>query len=121
MADYLDQWIHHNARIDLSIGQVNIQERDGLYHTEVEIWVDSDQDYELLTSIGYKTASQEEMVAIHVHVTQKGAYKITFESGAKPVFIQIDPACRVPQVNLDSNTWRAGPNPIVRAEGEGVM
>jgi hypothetical protein len=29
-----------------------------------------------------------------------------FEEGGA----NIDPACRVPQVNLDSNTWRAGPN-----------
>lgn len=110
VADYLDQWIYHNAKIDLSIGKVNTQEREGLYQTEVEILVDSDRDHELLTSIGYKMASQEEMVVINVNVTRKGAHRITFESGAKPMFVQIDPACRVPQVNLDSNTWRAGPD-----------
>jgi hypothetical protein len=74
---------------------------------EVEVTVDADRDYELFTSIGYRTASQQEMVTIDLHLTRRGAYKIAFESDVRPVFIQIDPAYRVPQVNLDSNTWTA--------------
>jgi len=107
VADYLDQWIHHNARIDLQVGQVNVKERDERCQTEVEILVDADRDYELFTSLGYKTASQDEMVTIDLCLTRRGAHKIAFESDAKPVFVQIDPACRIPQVNLDSNTWKA--------------
>lgn len=103
---YLNQWIKNNARIDLGIGDVNVQEMNEFYTTEVEIVVDSDQDYELFTSIGYRTLLQDQLSIIDVHTTQKGSHKVTFESNDRPVFIQVDPACRVPQINLDNNIWR---------------
>jgi len=103
---YLNQWIKNNARIDLAIGDVNVQEMNEFYTNEVEIVVDSDQDYELFTSIGYRTPLQDQLSIIDVHTTQKGSHKVTFESNDRPVFIQVDPACRVPQINLDNNIWR---------------
>ncbi len=36
--------------------------------------------------------------------TQVEVVRVTLESSARPVFIQVDPAFRVPQVNLDNNT-----------------
>lgn len=103
---YLNQWIKNNARIDLAIGDVNVQEMNEFYTTEVEIVVDSDQYYELFTSIGYKTELQDELVSMDVHIIQQGTHKVTFESSGRPSFIQVDPACRVPQINLDNNIWR---------------
>ena len=67
----------------------------------------SDRDYELFTDIGHRTASQDEMVTLDLCLTRCGVHKIAFDSDGKSVFVQIDPACRVPQVNLDSNTWKA--------------
>jgi len=104
--EYLNQWTKHNARIDLAIGDVNVQELNELYTTEVEILVDSDQDYELFTSIGYRTSPQDQLSIIDMHTTQKGSHNVTFESNDRPVFIQVDPACRVPQINLDNNIWQ---------------
>jgi hypothetical protein len=103
--EYLNQWIKHNAIIDLSISNVSIQKKGDFYSGEVEILVDSNRDYELFTSIGYKTSLEDEMEIIDVHTIKKGIHKVNFQSKGKPVFIQIDPACRVPQINLDNNIW----------------
>lgn len=104
--EYLNQWIKHNARIDLSLGTVDIERVDERYRTEVEIVVDAGRDYELFTSIGYRTPLQDQLSIIDVHTTQKGSHKVIFESDDRPVFIQVDPACRVPQINLDNNIWQ---------------
>ncbi len=103
--EYLNQWIKHNAIIDLSISNVSIQQKDDFYSTYVEILVDSNRDYELLTAIGYKTSPEGEMEMIDLHTMKKGVHKIRFQSKKEPVFIQIDPGCRVPQINLDNNIW----------------
>ena len=103
--EYLNQWVKHNAIIDLSISNVSIQKKDDFYSNEVEILVDSDRDYDLLTSIGYKTSLEGEMQMINLHTIKKGVHKINFQSKEEPVFIQIDPGCRVPQINLDNNIW----------------
>jgi hypothetical protein len=105
VGEYLNQWIKHNAIIDLSISNVIIQNKGDFYSNEVEIVVDSNRDYELFTAIGYKTSLENEMEIIEVHAIKKGIHKVSFQSNGKPVFIQIDPACRVPQINLDNNIW----------------
>jgi hypothetical protein len=107
VGEYLDQWILHNAQIDLSIEDVHVWDRDGCCQAELEILFDADRDYELYTSLGYVTASQEDMVTLDLHLTHRGVHKVAFESDARPLLVQIDPACRVTQVNLDNNTWEA--------------
>lgn len=62
-------------------------------------------DYELFTSIGYKTSLEDEMEIVDVHTTENGIHQVSFQSKGNPVFIQIDPACRVPQINLGNNSW----------------
>ena len=103
--EYLNQWIKNNAIIDLSISNVSMQKIGDFYSGEIEIMVDSDRDYELITSIGYKTSLEEEMEIIDVHTIRKGIHKVNFQSKGEPVFIQIDPNCLVPQINLDNNIW----------------
>ncbi|UCD37597.1 MAG: hypothetical protein JSW54_12335 [Fidelibacterota bacterium] len=103
---YLNQWIKNNAMIDLAISDVNVQAVNESYTSEVEIVVASDQDYELFTAIGYRTPLQKDLSIIDLHTTEQGSLKVTFESSERPVFIQVDPACRVPQINLDNNIWQ---------------
>jgi hypothetical protein len=103
--EYLNQWIKNNAIIDLSIGNVSTQKKGDFYNSEIEIMVDSDRDYELITSIGYKTSLEDEIVIIDLHTIRKGIHKVNFQSKEEPVFIQIDPNCLVPQINLDNNIW----------------
>jgi len=67
--------------------------------------VASDRDYELITAIGYKTSPEDEMELVELHFVKKGIHKVSFRSEEKPAFIQVDPACRVPQINLDNNIW----------------
>jgi hypothetical protein len=105
VAEYLDQWIKYNARIDLSLGQVNVHYTGDRYRTDVEILVDADQDYDLLTSIGYRTSPQDKLTQVDVSLTRPGVHQVSFESLDRPVFIQIDPDLRVPQVNLSNNVW----------------
>ena len=104
--EYLNQWLKYNAVIDLSISNVNIQKKSDFYNSEIDIMIDADRDYELFTSIGYKTSLENEMEMLKVHTIKKGMHKINFQSKTKPVFIQIDPECRVPQINLNNNIWK---------------
>ncbi|MFC1583075.1 M1 family metallopeptidase [Candidatus Neomarinimicrobiota bacterium] len=103
--EYLDQWIKHNARIDLSIGTVDIVRVDERYQTEVEIVVEADRDYELITTLGYSQTPDGQLELIEVHPIRQGVHKVVFESDNRPTLIQIDPACRVPQINLANNSW----------------
>jgi hypothetical protein len=103
--EYLSQWIAHNAVIDLTIGDVAILGEEGAYRTQVEVVVEADRDYELFTSVGFRTSPQGPMETVDAHIDRRGSFRVTLESSAEPVFVQVDPAFRVPQVNLDNNTW----------------
>jgi aminopeptidase N len=114
--EYLSQWIGHNAVIDLTVGDVTVSGQEGAYRTQVEVVVDSDRDYELFTSVGFRTSSEGPMETVDTHIDRRGSSRVTLESSARPVFIQVDPAFRVPQVNLDNNTWS---RPANEAQPEG--
>ena len=102
---YLDQWIKHNAKIKLSINHVQIQQKANAYETAVEIKVNSNKDYELFTSLAYKTSAQAELQKVPVHLTRKGKHTFTLTTEKKPVFIQLDPDFGVPRINLDNCQW----------------
>ena len=102
---YLKQWIKENAKIKLSVNDVEIQKKNGSYQTEIEISVSSNKNYELFTSIGYKTASQTRLKTVPIHVSTKGNHKFTLNTEQKPVYIQLDPYFKVPRINLDNCEW----------------
>ncbi|MCF7922445.1 MAG: hypothetical protein K9M55_07075, partial [Candidatus Marinimicrobia bacterium] len=103
--EYLSQWLKNNAKIDLCIGNVDIKQVGQHYRTEVEVVVNADRDYELISALGYKSLDQDKLELIEVCFTQAGNHKVVFDSDYRPQFIQIDPAYRVPQINLSNNSW----------------
>ncbi len=103
---YLEQWIGHNARIDLSLGDVSVRQEDGRCETRVEVVIDADRDYELFTAVGFRTSTAGPMTFVPLHLDRRGRHTVALESSAPPVFIQLDPAFRVPQVNLGNNSWQ---------------
>ena len=48
---------------------------------------------------------ETKMEIIDIHTIKKGIHKVKFQSAGEPVFILVDPHCRVPQINLDNNVW----------------
>ena len=40
-----------------------------------------------------------------MHTIEDGTHTMTFTSPARPVFIQLDPAHRVPQIEVDNDNW----------------
>ena len=108
VAAALAQWTEHNARIDLMIQDVTIRYVNGRYEVQVDLEIDADRDYELFTALGYKTSLDENWQLINLHLTKAGRQRIKFKSDGKPLEIQIDPEYRVPQINLDNNTWVEG-------------
>jgi hypothetical protein len=105
VGDYLSPWVGHSAVIDLKIGGVTFTGEEGSYRTQVEVVVDADRDYELFTSVGFRTSPEGPLETVDVHIDRRGPFRVTLTSAARPVFIQVDPAYRVPQVHLDNNTW----------------
>jgi hypothetical protein len=53
----------------------------------------------------FSCATCEKSVRTTPSIDRRGPFRVTLTSAARRVFIQVDPAYRVPQVNLDNNTW----------------
>ncbi len=104
---FLDPWLRQNAQIVLSIADVSIIKQDGLYETTVTIESNANGDYEIITSIAYKTGMDEKMKEIPVTIRGNGKTSIVFTSDLKPVLIQIDPNYIVPRVNQDQTIWKS--------------
>jgi hypothetical protein len=105
VAAYLAPWIMHNARIDLSIKQVTMQAEGSQYTTVADIRVAGEKDYELFTSLGYKTDSALDWVTIPLHLVGRGDYAVKFTSQVRPTHLQIDVDYRVPQTIYNNDTW----------------
>ena len=105
IASFLKPWFSKNARIDLSIEQVNVREKQQEWITSVDINVNKNSDNEILTSLGYRTKSNGEMTLIPIHITNQDHVQLEFSSREKPIFIQIDPEYIVPVLRLDNHTW----------------
>jgi hypothetical protein len=102
---YLEQWISHNARIDLSIKQVTIRPDGSRYSTVAVITVEGDKDYELFTSLGYKTDASLDWNTIPLHLTGQGNYSVKFTSPQRPTLFQVDPDYLVPQTIYNNDNW----------------
>jgi hypothetical protein len=104
----LEQWTQYNARINLILLDVIIQEVEEVYEVEVILEIDSDRDYELFTALGYKTSETDDWHLIDLHFKESGRYSIKFVSNEKLREIQFDPEYRVPQIYLEDNSWNEG-------------
>ena len=102
---YLEQWITHNARIDLSIKQVSIQPDSSRYSIVALISVTGDKDYELFTALGYKTDTSHDWITIPLHFTGRGNYSVRFSSQERPILFQVDPDYLVPQTIFNNDKW----------------
>jgi len=102
---YLEGWISHNARIDLSIKRVTTQPDGSQYTTVAVITVATDKNYELFTSLGYKTDTSPDWQTIPLHLTGQGDYSVKFTSQARPTMFQVDPDYQVPQTNYNNDNW----------------
>ena len=102
---YLHQWISNNAQIDLSIGEVQIEPKGNGFETTVGFNIDSEKDYEIFSTIGYKTSALGSLITVDMHATTKGSQTISFTSDQRPVFIQLDPDFRIPQTELNNEIW----------------
>ena len=103
---YMNKWINLVPKIDLSLINVESVKEGELFKTKVEIEVESEEDYELFSELGYKTEENSALQLIHIQLDKKGFHTFSFESERKPIFIQIDPSYRIPQIRLDNCEWR---------------
>jgi hypothetical protein len=102
---YLAQWVSHNARIDLSLKRVTIQPEGSQSAVVVIISVAGDKDYELFTSLGYKTATSPDWIIVPLHLTGRADFSIQFISPDRPTEFQVDPDYRVPQTIYNNDNW----------------
>jgi len=103
--EYMNQWISLVPKIDLLLKNVESVKEEEVFRTKMEIEVESEEDYELYSEIGYKTEENSELQLIHIQLEKKGAHTVFFKSEQKPIFIQIDPGFRIPQIRLDNCEW----------------
>lgn len=103
--DYLDQWVRHNAQIDLSIDEVNILQQGDQYETTVRVLISSDRDYEIFSEVGWQTSGSGEITYTGIHAIEAGIYEVILTSDAPPAIITLDPLFRVPQTNIGNDIW----------------
>jgi hypothetical protein len=103
--EYLGPWINHNAQISLTLDHVETLIENGQYETEVIINIDSDQDYEILTSLEYKIEKDGKGISIPLRFIKKGIQTVRFASDKAPLSVILDPDYRVPRVTDDQLTW----------------
>lgn len=108
--EYLNQWVQNNARISLSITSVRLKEVKGKYETSVKLLVEADRNYEIFTSIGYKTSQDSKLIIKPFYMDQVGEKVIVIESNSKPLYIEVDPFFRVPRINLNNTRWEINKN-----------
>jgi hypothetical protein len=106
MEQYMAPWFKHNAVVDLLISDVQTSQQGQGFTTRVVIEVKADRDYPILTQLGYRVPGAKDLQLIDVSLTRMGKHPLTIKSKEKPTTIWIDPLYRVPQVNLDNNTWQ---------------
>jgi hypothetical protein len=106
MEQYMAPWFKHNAVVDLFIPDVHTGKQGEEYTTRVVIEVKADRDYPIITQLGYRLPGAKDLQIIDVSLMRKGKHQVTIKSKEKPTNIQIDPFYRVPQVNLNNNTWQ---------------
>jgi len=102
---FLSQWTNENAKIKLSIGDVDIQPQGTGFRTRVELKVESEKDYDLVTTIGYQTSRKETLTIVPINIREKGKHVRRLDTRKRPTLIQIDPQYSVPRINLDNCTW----------------
>ena len=93
------------------IENVETRAKKGQYETEVAVNVDSDTDYEILTSLEYKTEKEGKAFSVPVRFVKKGVQSVRFESEKEPAFIQLDPEYCVPRMTNNLLTWEKGIGP----------
>jgi hypothetical protein len=106
MEQYMAPWFKHNAVVDLLIPDLHTSKQGEEYTTKLVIEVKADRDYPILTQLGYRLPGVKDLQLMDVSLPRKGKHQLTIKSKEKPTAIQIDPFYRVPQVNLDNNTWQ---------------
>ena len=105
--EYMDQWINHNTKIELSIEKVDYEKIGAIGKCEVNVQITADRDYELFTELGYRFADESDWESIPLHFMRQGEEnKISFDCESKPVMIQLDPFHRIPHINLENCVWR---------------
>ena len=67
--------------------------------------VDSDEDYEILTSLEYKIDKIGKGVLIPLRFIKKGIQTVRFVSAKEPLFLKLDPDYRVPRMTDSGLTW----------------
>lgn len=90
------------------IRNVTIQHADDCFKVQVDLDIDANRDYQLFTALGYKISLDEDWRLIDMHLIKAGVQSIAFDSHEQPLEIKINPEYRMPQINLDNNTWIDG-------------
>ena len=104
----LAPWINPNAQVSLAVEKAKMLAKSVQYETEVTIHVDSDQDYEILTSLEYKIEKDGQAIMLPLRFVKKGIQTVRFVSDKAPLYVKLDPDCRVPRMTDDRLTWERG-------------
>ena len=104
IATYLEQWTRHNARIDLSIANLETVTEGGRWTSRIVVMVEADRDYELFTAIGLRETDGS-LETTPIRLTSRGKHSFLVTSAEPPVTVVLDPHCWVPQTNLENDEW----------------
>jgi len=103
--EYLNKWVKQNAKIDLRIDNVQINQRNNIFEVDVDFYLYSETNVEIFTAIGFKASINGEETSIPIQLNAEGKHRISFTSELRPKFIRLDPNFIVPQMDLTNDSW----------------
>ena len=103
--NFLNKWVMQNAKIDLKIDHVQINERPDGFEVDVDVYLNSETKVEIFTAISYKASANGVESIIPIQLNEEGKHRISFISQMRPKFIRLDPNFIVPQMDLTNDDW----------------
>lgn len=102
---FIHQWTYANVKLDISILDVQMGNPPDQCTVELDFMIEPDQSTDIVTSIGYRTISNQKWQYKNQLLNSKTNNQIIFECGEPISEIRLDPFNQVPQINLANNYW----------------
>lgn len=102
---FLQQWTHANVKLDVSIRDVQMMHTSDRCTVEIGLQMDTNQPVEIVSSIAYKSISNNQWQYQDLVLDSKIDNRLSIECTEPISEIQFDPFNQVPQINPSNNYW----------------
>jgi aminopeptidase N len=102
----IQRWTGSTLRVDLSIASVAAGHEEKLFRNQVVAKCDGESEVEVVTDIGFRTSEEGPLGLVELRCTAGTVQSLEFDTQAALLYVEVDPRHRVPQTDLENDTWR---------------